>query len=728
MLSSALQGRAREAGEINKSLLTLGRVINALVEHSSHIPYRDSKLTRLLRDSLGGKTKTCIIATISPSTYCLDETLNTLDYAFRAKNIKNKPEVNQKLLKSALIKDLYSEIDRLKQELNAAREKNGIYIPRDRYMHEESKKKAMVEKMEQMEQDSEMKDKQIIELQELYDVKTQLAANLSDKLEETEIVLEETKHSLCDLEEKYRKAKTAIKKKEYYITNLLQSEKALYDYAFELHLELEHAASDVSGLFTKIERKDKLEDGNRTLVHKFCSQLTRQLELLQETVATSVTQQEHHLKRMEGDIHSFVSKKSEAAEEVREQVRKLKTICNARIRDLDDLAVELDSNSQSTFGKLNSEASLHLSSLNDLFKSITVDANVILNEIQSNLSDQVEKLTAYAQQQQEGYFRTLETTRSISEIAAELFNTLGTHAYQLNQLVEEAQVIHNQELHEFEKKFEEHSAIEKQKLLEKVAEMLASVNSKNKKMVQTTVNSLRQSAANRTNQLQQRISTAQNFTFSFKDQWTGHMKETENRYLADIAAVKIGFHNMEGALRHCMLKAGVSAQQWKNAQESLLNLEKENVASMNTIARDGIEANQILRSRLSAAASSALEDFESASNSFLSSIDYSLKLDDDSYKNIDSMTGFCCMELRDLCSCHYHKVMEIGENAEKCLEVEYMLDEPSCSTPTKKSFDLPSIESIEELRTPSYEELMKSFRDEDSSKQAIVDAKDFFPG
>jgi len=54
---------------------------------------RDSKLTRLLRDSLGGKTKTCIIATIAPSVHCLEETLSTLDYAHRAKHIKNKPEV-----------------------------------------------------------------------------------------------------------------------------------------------------------------------------------------------------------------------------------------------------------------------------------------------------------------------------------------------------------------------------------------------------------------------------------------------------------------------------------------------------------------------------------------------------------------------------------------------------------------------------------------------------------
>lgn len=60
---------------------------------------RDSKLTRLLRDSLGGKTKTCIIATIAPTAHCQDETLSTLDYAHRAKNIRNRPEVRASCLK-----------------------------------------------------------------------------------------------------------------------------------------------------------------------------------------------------------------------------------------------------------------------------------------------------------------------------------------------------------------------------------------------------------------------------------------------------------------------------------------------------------------------------------------------------------------------------------------------------------------------------------------------------
>lgn len=86
-----------EAKHINKSLSALGNVINALTKSggSSHIPYRDSKLTRLLSDSLGGNSKTCLIITCSPSSCNLEETLSTCRFGNRAKNIKNKPKVNQ---------------------------------------------------------------------------------------------------------------------------------------------------------------------------------------------------------------------------------------------------------------------------------------------------------------------------------------------------------------------------------------------------------------------------------------------------------------------------------------------------------------------------------------------------------------------------------------------------------------------------------------------------------
>lgn len=114
--------RLKEGAHINKSLVTLGSVISALAEASckqassnkSHfIPYRDSVLTWLLKDSLGGNSKTIMIATISPADINHNETLSTLRYANRAKNIINKPTVNEDA-NVKLIRDLRAEIDRLK--------------------------------------------------------------------------------------------------------------------------------------------------------------------------------------------------------------------------------------------------------------------------------------------------------------------------------------------------------------------------------------------------------------------------------------------------------------------------------------------------------------------------------------------------------------------------------------------------------------------------------------
>lgn len=91
-----------EAKTINKSLTTLGMVINCLSENKNHIPYRESKLTRILSESLGGNAKTCLIITCSPSPYNESESLSTLRFGMRAKKVKNKPKINKELTVSEL--------------------------------------------------------------------------------------------------------------------------------------------------------------------------------------------------------------------------------------------------------------------------------------------------------------------------------------------------------------------------------------------------------------------------------------------------------------------------------------------------------------------------------------------------------------------------------------------------------------------------------------------------
>lgn len=724
--SGAREGRAREAGEINKSLLTLGRCINALVEHSGHVPFRDSKLTRLLRDSLGGKTKTCIIATIAPSVPCLEETLSTLDYAYRAKNIKNKPEVNQKMMKSALMKDLYYEIERLKQEVYSAREKNGIYIPRDRYLQDEAEKKALTEKVEKMELDMDTKDKQLAELQELYNCQQQLSAELSNKLEMTQRKLEETEHALSDLEEKHRQANATIKEKEFIITNLLRSEKALVDRAIDLRAELESAASDISSLYAKIERKDKIEDGNRILVQKFQSQLTQQLQALHKSVDASVTQQEKQLKDMEDDMQTFVSTKAEAAEDLRQRLEKLKTMYGSGIKALDSLAGELEGNSELTFGDLNSEVSKHSSAIEELFNQFANEADALLNGLQRGLNDQEEKIVAYAQKQSEAHSRTVETTRSISKVTLNFFNTLDTHASKLTCIVDEAQTVNEQKLSDLERNFEECAAKEERELLEKVAELLAASNARKKELVQAAVTGLRESAASRTSQLQQEMSTMREDTSTVKDNWTVYVDVTESQYLEDTFAVENGKKGLEGVLHSCLDKTKMGAQQWKDAQQSLLSLEKSNISSIDKIVKGGMEANQRLRTKFSSSASSTIEDVDVTNKDLLASVDHSLRLDHDARDDLDSIIAPCCKDVRELKSGHHHKIVEITDHAGKSLLTEYRVDEPTCSTPRKRPINLPSVTSIEELRTPAFDDLLKSFWDLKSGKQANGDVKHIF--
>jgi hypothetical protein len=123
--------RLKEATKINLSLSALGNVISALVVPASsnknrhnHVPYRDSKLTRVLQDSLGGNTKTVMCANAGPAEYNHDETLSTLRYASRAKKIQNKPLVNENP-KDLLIRQYQAEIASLNQRLMLAEAKEG---------------------------------------------------------------------------------------------------------------------------------------------------------------------------------------------------------------------------------------------------------------------------------------------------------------------------------------------------------------------------------------------------------------------------------------------------------------------------------------------------------------------------------------------------------------------------------------------------------------------------
>ena len=108
--------RLKEGGNINKSLLFLGTVISQLSDGDAqkHIPYRNSRLTRILQNSLGGNARTAIICTVTPASAYAEESLSTLKFASRAKSIRNKAIVNEVVSDDALLKRYRKEINELK--------------------------------------------------------------------------------------------------------------------------------------------------------------------------------------------------------------------------------------------------------------------------------------------------------------------------------------------------------------------------------------------------------------------------------------------------------------------------------------------------------------------------------------------------------------------------------------------------------------------------------------
>uniref|UniRef100_A0A8D2MYM7 Kinesin family member 27 n=1 Tax=Zonotrichia albicollis TaxID=44394 RepID=A0A8D2MYM7_ZONAL len=136
--------RFKESVQINSGLLALGNVISALGDpkrKSVHIPYRDAKITRILKDSLGGNAKTVMIACISPSSLDFDESLNSLKYANRVKNIRNKPVVNYNPEKD--------RIDEMELEIRLLREALQSQQARNQQLHDLNEEKARISSLEE---------------------------------------------------------------------------------------------------------------------------------------------------------------------------------------------------------------------------------------------------------------------------------------------------------------------------------------------------------------------------------------------------------------------------------------------------------------------------------------------------------------------------------------------------------------------------------------------------
>ncbi|KAJ5580301.1 uncharacterized protein N7459_006286 [Penicillium hispanicum] len=372
--SGAENKRATEAGLINKSLLTLGRVINALVDKGSHIPYRESKLTRLLQDSLGGRTKTCIIATVSPSRSNLEETISTLDYAFRAKNIRNKPQINSVVRKDKLLRDVGIEFEKLKSELIATRHRNGVYLTPDAYeeMTIESESRRIVNeeqraKIESMESSLRHKVQELLALTGNFNNLKHNNEETEGKLTKTRGVLDQTELNLKNISDKLDE-ETIVRRAHQ------DTEKKLREIGADLLSTLDGTVQDVDGLHAKIGRKDNLESDNRQRWQTSAGEVRDVTQRIDARMESFQSQHDGLLESMSRRIHGFIGTEVNTVQTARSQLQQFST----------------------SFDKVEAEAKSQTSGAHDEMNDILEEIKILREDVKAKVGEGLNGLSAAA--------------------------------------------------------------------------------------------------------------------------------------------------------------------------------------------------------------------------------------------------------------------------------------------------------------------------------------------
>lgn len=278
-------------------------------------PTRESKLTRLLQDSLGGRTKTTIIATISPAKMNLEETMSTLDYASRAKNIQNKPQVNQMLNKKTVIAEFVAEIERLKSALHASRLKNGIYMSQDEFTRINENMELQKNEVEEAKREEKLLHAQITRLRENFEHTMRELMDTKTSLEEQSRHLEETKEILKSTEVNLTKTSTKLEEETLLRKAHQKTERELSVAGNELISTAISTTSDIDLLLAKLIRMAQLEVENHTIWMKNSSHVKQATEEVESAVNRFAEEQESLSGKISQQISGFVGRETAEVEE-----------------------------------------------------------------------------------------------------------------------------------------------------------------------------------------------------------------------------------------------------------------------------------------------------------------------------------------------------------------------------------------------------------------------------
>ncbi|THH18433.1 hypothetical protein EUX98_g8959 [Antrodiella citrinella] len=365
--TAAAGERIKEGISINSGLLALGNVISALGDPAkarsntaSYVPYRDSKLTRLLQDSLGGNAHTLMVACVSPAEWNAAETVNTLKYANRARNIKNRAVVNEKEEGWDDVEWLQGMVTRLRRDLKEIKENGGISISTNKQPEvlEGAGKKVLAQMAELQNNYEDLREKFVDRTEELTRLRRDLAEKQRSKgghiggmAKYEEIVgpvIEEYEKTISAMEAELNLNRAALRhtnemveEKEVELAQLSERQSTTEMYVEELRSrvsKLSEREASTEAYVRDLEDRVKSYDETSVSSSGSISDLKRELVKYRDT--------ESHSAQYITDLETRLARSDESVLVLRETVEHLEHECQRRRDEAEALQLRLDSITQ----------------------------------------------------------------------------------------------------------------------------------------------------------------------------------------------------------------------------------------------------------------------------------------------------------------------------------------------------------------------------------------------
>jgi kinesin family protein 11 len=267
--------------------------------------YSESKLTRFLRDSLGGSTKTRIIATISPAESSTEETIGTLEYASQAKDIRNKPEVNQLVDNESLLKERETRIKHLEEEMEKILRKEGIHLTAEEY----DQYRELAKTHEQLKEQYNQTLNEFEEHKELHAQTLNELEECNTRLTDMQRQLEEKDRLIASVQANLRLVKQNLAEQKVLTEAHAATEECIDKAARGLKDTLKVVVNDVDSLHAKVDRKARVEEHNHRVIQSLASNIDKHVSDVESLVARIHGMHTENTNELRDNTRSFLEQR-----------------------------------------------------------------------------------------------------------------------------------------------------------------------------------------------------------------------------------------------------------------------------------------------------------------------------------------------------------------------------------------------------------------------------------